>query len=75
MLQHAWLSHGYELSKTGFLDVQVLNTLLGTLQVDSYDPALMFAVPRLAIVSGLLIYSSGPLSIDKPPGDLVLHQN
>nr|XP_026498796.1 lateral signaling target protein 2 homolog isoform X2 [Vanessa tameamea] len=36
-------------------------------QVDSYDPALMFAVPRLAIVSGLLIYSTGPLSIDKQP--------
>ncbi|KAJ0170844.1 hypothetical protein K1T71_013616 [Dendrolimus kikuchii] len=40
--------------------------LLTQEQVDSYDPALMFAVPRLAIVSGLLIYSSGPLSIDKP---------
>ncbi|XP_050554116.1 lateral signaling target protein 2 homolog [Spodoptera frugiperda] len=39
-------------------------------QVDSYDPALMFAVPRLAIVSGLLIYSSGPLSIDKPPEEM-----
>ncbi|VVD00262.1 unnamed protein product [Leptidea sinapis] len=38
--------------------------------VDSYDPALMFAVPRLAIVSGLLIYSSGPLSIDKPPEEM-----
>lgn len=39
-------------------------------QVDSYDPALMFAVPRLAIVSGLLIYSNGPLSIDKSPEEM-----
>ncbi|KAL0860939.1 hypothetical protein ABMA27_009471 [Loxostege sticticalis] len=44
--------------------------LLTQEQVDSYDPALMFAVPRLAIVSGLLIYSSGPLSIDKPPEEM-----
>ncbi|XP_028031771.1 lateral signaling target protein 2 homolog [Bombyx mandarina] len=44
--------------------------LLAQEQVDSYDPALMFAVPRLAIVSGLLIYSSGPLSINKPPEEM-----
>ncbi|XP_068625359.1 lateral signaling target protein 2 homolog [Battus philenor] len=44
--------------------------LLTQEQVDSYDPALMFAVPRLAIVSGLLIYSSGPLSIDKSPEEM-----
>ncbi|CAG4978952.1 unnamed protein product [Colias eurytheme] len=46
------------------------HNLLTQEQVDSYDPALMFAVPRLAIVSGLLIYSSGPLSIDKPPEEM-----
>ncbi|XP_063629698.1 lateral signaling target protein 2 homolog isoform X2 [Cydia splendana] len=45
-------------------------SLLTQEQVDSYDPALMFAVPRLAIVSGLLIYSSGPLSIDKSPEEM-----
>ncbi|XP_032523208.2 lateral signaling target protein 2 homolog [Danaus plexippus] len=45
-------------------------SLLTQEQVDSYDPALMFAVPRLAIVSGLLIYSSGPLSIDRPPEEM-----
>ncbi|XP_059050576.1 lateral signaling target protein 2 homolog [Achroia grisella] len=44
--------------------------LLTQEQVDSYDPALMFAVPRLAIVSGLLIYSTGPLSIDNPPDEM-----
>lgn len=44
--------------------------LLTQEQVDSYDPALMFAVPRLAIVSGLLIYSTGPLSIDKQPEEM-----
>ncbi|XP_073963220.1 lateral signaling target protein 2 homolog isoform X1 [Choristoneura fumiferana] len=45
-------------------------SLLTQEQVDAYDPALMFAVPRLAIVSGLLIYSSGPLSIDKSPEEM-----
>lgn len=34
--------------------------------VDEYDPALMFTIPRLAIVSGLLIFPNGPLCIDKP---------
>lgn len=33
--------------------------------VDDCDPALMFTIPRLAIVSGLLIYPDGPLCIDK----------
>lgn len=33
--------------------------------VDDYDPALMFTIPRLAIVSGLLVFPNGPLSIDK----------
>ncbi|CAH2007021.1 unnamed protein product [Acanthoscelides obtectus] len=32
--------------------------------VDDCDPALMFTIPRLAIVSGLLIFPNGPLSID-----------
>lgn len=34
--------------------------------VDECDPALMFTIPRLAIVSGLLIFPNGPLCIDKP---------
>ncbi|KAJ8965218.1 hypothetical protein NQ314_004288 [Rhamnusium bicolor] len=34
--------------------------------VDDCDPALMFTIPRLAIVSGLLIFPNGPLCIDKP---------
>ncbi|GLV32373.1 uncharacterized protein CBL_00918 [Carabus blaptoides fortunei] len=34
--------------------------------VDDYDPALMFTIPRLAIVSGLLVFPNGPLCIDKP---------
>lgn len=33
--------------------------------VDDCDPALMFTIPRLAIVSGLLIFPNGPLCIDK----------
>lgn len=39
--------------------------LLTQEQVDDYDPALMFTIPRLAIVSGLLIFPNGPLCIDK----------
>lgn len=33
-------------------------------QVDSYDPSLMFSIPRLAIVAGLVIYDKGPLNMD-----------
>lgn len=33
-------------------------------QVDSYDPSLMFSIPRLAIVAGLVIYDRGPLNMD-----------
>lgn len=34
--------------------------------VDDCDPALMFTIPRLAIVSGLVVFPNGPLCIDKP---------
>lgn len=40
--------------------------LLKQEQVDSYDPALMFSIPRLAIVSGLILYSDGPLNLQDP---------
>lgn len=40
--------------------------LLTQEMIDDYDPALMFTIPRLAIVSGLLMYPHGPLCIDKP---------
>ena len=33
--------------------------------VDLYDPSLMFAIPRLAIVCGLLIFPHGPLDVDR----------
>lgn len=32
--------------------------------MDSCDPALMFTIPRLAIVAGLLIFPDGPLCLD-----------
>lgn len=32
--------------------------------IDDYDPALMFTIPRLAIVCGLLVYPEGPLNPD-----------
>ncbi len=37
--------------------------------VDFYDPSLMFAIPRLAIVYGLLICSGGPLNVDRSHSD------
>lgn len=40
--------------------------LLTQEMVDDYDPALMFTIPRLAIVSGLLFYPyMSPLSLDQ----------
>uniref|UniRef100_A0A146MEV2 Lateral signaling target protein 2 homolog n=1 Tax=Lygus hesperus TaxID=30085 RepID=A0A146MEV2_LYGHE len=41
----------------------LLTGLLTQEMVDQYDPALMFTIPRLAIVTGLLIYPHGPLSL------------
>lgn len=38
--------------------------------VDDYDPALMFTIPRLAIVCGLLIYPNGPLNLEKDATDI-----
>ncbi|CAG0878534.1 unnamed protein product [Darwinula stevensoni] len=35
--------------------------------VDDCDPALMFTIPRLAIVGGLLIFPNGPLNVDGHP--------
>jgi len=37
--------------------------------VDNYDPSLMFAIPRLAIVYGLLICTEGPLNVDRSHTD------
>ncbi|XP_022098309.1 lateral signaling target protein 2 homolog isoform X2 [Acanthaster planci] len=34
-------------------------------RVDDYDPALMFTIPRLVIVSGLLIFPDGPLNMER----------
>ncbi|XP_012287561.1 lateral signaling target protein 2 homolog [Orussus abietinus] len=34
--------------------------------VDNYEPALMFTIPRLAIVSGLLAAPGGPLCLNSP---------
>ncbi|XP_040564380.1 lateral signaling target protein 2 [Lepeophtheirus salmonis] len=49
------------------------NTLMRSLElelitqdmVDYCDPSLMFAIPRLAIVTGLLFQPDGPLNVDK----------
>lgn len=44
--------------------------LLTQEMIDDYDPALMFTIPRLAIVSGLLVFPDGPLCIDKPVDEM-----
>uniref|UniRef100_A0A8C8GUH7 Lateral signaling target protein 2 homolog n=1 Tax=Oncorhynchus tshawytscha TaxID=74940 RepID=A0A8C8GUH7_ONCTS len=38
--------------------------------IDDYEPALMFTIPRLAIVCGLVVYGEGPLNLDRKPGDM-----
>ncbi|XP_034531126.1 lateral signaling target protein 2 homolog [Notolabrus celidotus] len=38
--------------------------------IDDYEPALMFTIPRLAIVCGLVVYSEGPLSLDRKSDDM-----
>uniref|UniRef100_UPI0037E7EAAE lateral signaling target protein 2 homolog isoform X3 n=1 Tax=Semicossyphus pulcher TaxID=241346 RepID=UPI0037E7EAAE len=38
--------------------------------IDDYEPALMFTIPRLAIVCGLVVYSDGPLNLDRKPEDI-----
>ena len=40
--------------------------LLSQADVDNYEPALMFTIPRLAIVSGLLALPGGPLCLNSP---------
>ena len=37
--------------------------------VDNYDPSLMFAIPRLAIVYGLLVCPQGPLNVERSHSD------
>ena len=39
-------------------------------QVDNSDPALMFTIPRLAIVAGLVIFPDGPLNLEKDSKNL-----
>ncbi|KYO47939.1 lateral signaling target 2-like protein [Alligator mississippiensis] len=38
--------------------------------IDQYEPLLMFTIPRLAIISGLLIYPEGPLSLERQPEEM-----
>ncbi|XP_043918829.1 lateral signaling target protein 2 homolog [Protopterus annectens] len=38
--------------------------------IDDYEPALMFTIPRLAIVCGLVVYPDGPLNLDHKPEDM-----
>eukprot|EP00074_Homo_sapiens_P064229 XP_011511842.1 lateral signaling target protein 2 homolog isoform X6 [Homo sapiens] len=38
--------------------------------IDDYEPALMFSIPRLAIVCGLVVYADGPLNLDRKVEDM-----
>ncbi|XP_035465245.1 lateral signaling target protein 2 homolog isoform X4 [Scophthalmus maximus] len=38
--------------------------------IDDYEPALMFTIPRLAIVCGLVVYSEGPLNLHRKAEDM-----
>lgn len=38
--------------------------------IDDYDPALMFTIPRLAMISGLLVFPEGPLNPDMQPSNM-----
>ncbi|KAM6912865.1 lateral signaling target protein 2 homolog isoform 2-T2 [Xenentodon cancila] len=38
--------------------------------IDDYEPALMFTIPRLAIVCGLVVYSEGPLNLERKSEDI-----
>ncbi|XP_072371776.1 lateral signaling target protein 2 homolog isoform X1 [Scyliorhinus torazame] len=38
--------------------------------IDDYEPALMFTIPRLAIVCGLLVFPEGPLNLERKLEDM-----
>ncbi|XP_066447251.1 lateral signaling target protein 2 homolog [Eleutherodactylus coqui] len=38
--------------------------------IDDCDPELMISIPRLAVISGLLIFPDGPLNVEKPPEEM-----
>ncbi|KAL3268054.1 hypothetical protein HHI36_007183 [Cryptolaemus montrouzieri] len=69
-------THEYELQEMiGVLFSETLQRALKTKllsqeTVDSCDPALMFTIPRLAIVQGLLSPNGEPLHIDKPSEEM-----
>ncbi|KAL3863867.1 hypothetical protein ACJMK2_005594 [Sinanodonta woodiana] len=44
--------------------------LLSQEMIDDCDPALMFTIPRLAIVCGLIVYPEGPLNADMEPSNM-----
>ena len=47
----------------------IKNNMILQEMVDFYEPSLMFAIPRLAIVNGLLISPHGPLNVDRSGSD------
>ena len=47
----------------------IRNDMISQDMVDFYEPSLMFAIPRLAIVNGLLVCPHGPLNVDRSGSD------
>ncbi|BFF92618.1 lateral signaling target protein 2 homolog [Drosophila madeirensis] len=68
--------HEYEMQQwIGVLFSETLQRalMIGLLDqdmVDAFDPGLMFSIPRLAIVAGLVVYAKGPLDMDMPGDQL-----
>ncbi|XP_017873365.1 PREDICTED: lateral signaling target protein 2 homolog isoform X2 [Drosophila arizonae] len=68
--------HEYEMQQwIGVLFSETLQRALkiGLLEqemVDAFDPGLMFSIPRLAIVAGLVVFTKGPLNMDMPGDEL-----
>ena len=51
------------------LDRAIQDGMVTRDMVDFYEPSLMFAIPRLAIVHGLLVCPEGPLNVDRSSAD------
>ncbi|XP_043925247.1 lateral signaling target protein 2 homolog isoform X2 [Protopterus annectens] len=52
-------------------ELRALNlSYLSQEMIDGYEPQLMFAIPRLAMICGLLIFPDGPLNLQQSPEEM-----
>lgn len=52
------------------LERALVTGLITMEEVDDYEPGLMVTIPRLAILSGLVIFPEGPLNLDTNPDNI-----